>query len=695
MAGRSRIAMLFAVALALTPATGARAAEPTPAQLQRLEDQGLRGIVVAREPGLSASERSDLRADADVDHVRNMRLPDLEVVRAEPGRLVEAVRALEADPDVRYAVPDVQAHAATSDPYWSLMWGLRNTAQPIDGFVGTPGADIDVTDAWLLSTGAGQTVAVVDTGATFDHPDLQGTYATNAGEAGAGKETNGVDDDGDGFVDDWRGWDFVDGDNTPTDGNGHGTHVAGTIAARTGNGAGIAGVAPDTTVLPLRVLDSGGHGSMSAIADAFDFAGDRGIPIVNASLVGPSFQPLEDAVAAHPGTLYVVAAGNDNTDAATYFPCALPEDNVVCVGATDANDARAGFSNYSPTAVDLSAPGVKIVSAWSNGAYMYADGTSMASPHVAGVAALMRAKDPSLTPTQLKSALLASVDPVPALAGQSATGGRLDAAKAVAAVSPDSNDPDGDGIPAASDNCKYAANAGQADADGDGTGDACDATPRGADADHDGVAALDDNCPAVYNPGQDDADGDGTGDACDATPRGPDADGDQYGAMDDNCPTVWNPGQEDHDGDGVGDPCDSTPIPPTPTPPTPVGVAPVVSTPATPAPSGTTRPASTPAAPVLGHPKAGPGALTARRPLTIRFTLDRAATAKITIRRRAGSAYRTAATATVSAKAGGNRFVLRTKVGGHTLRPGRYRVVVQAVSGTQRSKQYALDVTVR
>src|SRR3954471_541092 len=153
------LAALFALSTLLiaVPAPAAPAAEPTAAAIQRLDDQGVRQIVVAREPGVPAAVRTAGRDDAGVDHVANLRLPNTEVVQAQPGRLAEALRALQAEPGVRYAEPDVPVYATTNDPQWPWMWGLQNTGAT----GGTPGDDIDVVDAWHLSTGAGQTVAVV------------------------------------------------------------------------------------------------------------------------------------------------------------------------------------------------------------------------------------------------------------------------------------------------------------------------------------------------------------------------------------------------------------------------------------------------------------------------------------------------------------------------------------------------------
>ena len=228
---------------------------------------------------------------------------------------------------------------------------------------------MDVPEAWTKATGAGVTVGIVDTGLLATHPDLVNQLATNAGETGTDalgrdKRSNGVDDDGNGYRDDWHGWDFVseypsigvsEGDSTagpdndPQDNHGHGTHVAGTVAAQRDNNEGIAGVAPGAKIMPLRALGANGSGTSIAIAEAFDYAGKMGLRVVNASLGGPGLDQTQlAAIQAHPNTLYVIAAGNANVnnDVTPYGPCALPAANILCVGASDVNDRRASFSNY-------------------------------------------------------------------------------------------------------------------------------------------------------------------------------------------------------------------------------------------------------------------------------------------------------------------------------------------------------------
>ncbi len=368
-------------------------------------DQG--EIIVQREPGLSGHERAELRQDAGVELVSTLPIARTELVKPQDGDVRDALTALRGDDEVVSAEPDTRVQATTTVPndfYWTSLWALSN---PND-------TDIDAPEAWDRGAlGDGVTVAVVDTGINASHDDLAGQT---------------VD-----------GWDFVDDDATPQDGNGHGSHVAGTIAAAGNNNTGLIGVAPDARVMPLRVLDDSGSGWMSDIAAGFEYAADHGVPIVSASLGGSYSSVLEDVIGSHPRTLFVVAAGNENGDddnpRDAEYPCAFPEANVICVGASNQNDDRASFSNYGATSVDLFAPGVGILSAWKGApnAYRLLNGTSMATPHVAGAAALALSANPSANSAQLKWALLSSADVKPALSA-SVTGGRLNADGAVAAV---------------------------------------------------------------------------------------------------------------------------------------------------------------------------------------------------------------------------------------------------------------------
>jgi thermitase len=397
-------------------------------------------IIVKRDPGLTAADRADLRADVGARLVEVLRLPETEVVTVPADRADDALAKLNANPSVVYAEPDLlrSAFALPNDARWPLMWGLSNTGQA--PFFGTPGDDIHLLDAWSFSQGAGQTVAVVDSGLDLGHDDL-------AGQIAAG------------------GRNFVQGANPSdlSDPLAHGTHVSGTIAALANNAIGVVGVAPAAKVLPLRVFDSGGNAFDSWIAQAFDYAGDLGLRVVNASLGsegGNTSQTLSNAIGAHPNTLYVTAAGNSgrNNDTRTVLPCEVPQPNVLCVGATDYDDQRPSFSNYGATSVDLFAPGVAIWSTLPGDSYGSESGTSMAAPHVSGEAALLLAAAPSLTAQELKDFIMGTVDSRPGLSGLSITGGRTNAGAALRTLV--GSDADADGVARIFDSCPTVAGSG-------------------------------------------------------------------------------------------------------------------------------------------------------------------------------------------------------------------------------------------
>ena len=376
-------------------------------------------LIVRFEPGVSRSERRQILADHGLASERRLTRSGLELVPASPSVAAD----LEDEPEIQYVEQDrVYPLVATpNDPEFEQMWGLH--AAPDDD-------DIDAPEAWDLTTGASSVVvAVIDTGIAYTHPDLSQNVWTNGAET-----TNGLDDDGNGLVDDIRGWDFFEDDNDPDDVDEHGTHVAGTIGARGNNGVGVAGVNWQVKLLALRAGDQLGL-PLSAIVDSIDYACSKGARVVNGSFGGPGHsQAMLDAINACPGTLFVFAAGNgggdqigDNNDSFPTYPCNYTSANIVCVAATTRGDVLASFSNYGAASVDLAAPGVAILSTKPGGFYQFADGTSMASPHVAGVAALRLALSPAATVGQLRNALLSSVDAKPALTGKVASGGRLNA----------------------------------------------------------------------------------------------------------------------------------------------------------------------------------------------------------------------------------------------------------------------------
>lgn len=410
---------------------------------------GAADAIVRFRSDATGDDRGRARQSARARFDRQLGLKQTQLVRPERGRSVaDTVAALERDPDVLYAEPNVRraATASANDTSFPYLWGLHNTGQTVRGVTGTADADVDAPEAWDVATGSGVTVAVVDTGVNAAHPELSSALWANPGESGDGRETNGLDDDGDGFVDDAKGWDFVESDSDPTDLNGHGTHVSGTIAARANNGAGVAGLAYDSRVMPLRVLDADGSGSVADAIDAYTFAGRHGARVLNASLGGASSSRAErDAIAAFPNTLFVVAAGNggddgvgDNVDTTPEYPCAYTLSNVVCVAASNPRDALTSFSNFGSTSVDLAAPGSQILSTYlgASPSYAYLSGTSMATPHAAAAAALVLSRLPSATTLQVRDALLTTTDQVVALNGRVAGNGRLNAYSAVKAIGP-------------------------------------------------------------------------------------------------------------------------------------------------------------------------------------------------------------------------------------------------------------------
>jgi subtilisin family serine protease len=471
-------------------------------------------IIIKREPGLKAAERADIRADAGVRLVRTLSLPRTEVVTTTDPR--DALATLRRDGDVVYAELDRirTAQATDPDPLMGDQWAL----------FGPAGAGIDAVDAWYTATGVGQKVGVVDTGVDVSHPDFQ----VEDGEPPK------FSPDSFSFVAP-RGSDVSDLD----DSLGHGTHVAGTIAAVQGNGEGISGVAPEAAIVSLRALTSEGSGRDSDIAESFRYAGTHHIPIVNASVAGPgASQTLRDAIKASPNTLFVVSAGNDdhNNDVEPIYPCNTPEPNVLCVGASTESDTVASFSNVGPRSVDLFAPGVGILSTVptalsSPDLYLPKDGTSMAAPHVAATAALvLQAAPTALTTKALKEVLLASAHvPVTREFDASVSDGRLDAAAAVLMAHDGTLPTD--------------------DTDVDGWVDAADACPNGpatdtydgcvSDHDWDGISDDVDNCDLDPHTDQTDLDADGRGAPCDSTPRGHNNDGDHLWQIDDACPNVY------------------------------------------------------------------------------------------------------------------------------------------------------------
>ncbi len=416
-------------------------------------------IIVKLEEDASQEDLRDLNRRTDASVEEDLPQSEVSVVDLPQDLSVsEAVSAYEASPEIEYAEPNflLKPAAVPNDPSFSMMYALNNTGQT----GGVKDADIDAPKAWDTTTGSDDVVvAVIDEGVDISHPDLRDKIWTNAAEVAG----NGVDDDGNGYVDDVNGWDFVNDDASVYDpdpltgtGDEHGTHVAGTIAAAGDNGTGITGVSWRTRIMPLKFLGVDGGYTSDAI-EAINYAVDKGVKISNNSWGGGGkSQALQDAIARadSSGHLFVAAAGNggadgvgDDNDAAPHYPSSYSNPNIVAVAATDDRDTLASFSNFGVTSVDLAAPGVRILSTLPGDAYGSYSGTSMATPHVTGVAALVKSRNLTLGDAKIKAKLLKRVDEKGGLAGKVLAGGRLNAARAVAvstrtsAKSPDTTDP--------------------------------------------------------------------------------------------------------------------------------------------------------------------------------------------------------------------------------------------------------------
>lgn len=340
------------------------------------------------------------------------------------------------------------------DPDFSKQWGMIDT---------------QVKEAWQVSGTMGSedvVVAVIDTGVDYTHEDLVYNMWRNTAEIPG----NNIDDDGNGYVDDIVGWDFVSNDNLPFDlsvdpmqlifggGNpGHGTHCAGNVAARANNGKGIVGVAPNVKIMALRFLSEKGQGTIAGAIQSIKYAVDNGAQILSNSWGSegddpndPNTQALKDAIqyAQDQNSLFVAAAGNghqgvgydNDTDAKPAYPASYDHDVIISVAALDSSDQLGSFSNWGKRTVDMGAPGVVVYSTVPGNIYQDTifdkfgihvtwDGTSMATPHVAGAAALYLSKNPSADWRQIKDALMKSVTPIAAMNGKSTSGGKLNVLK--------------------------------------------------------------------------------------------------------------------------------------------------------------------------------------------------------------------------------------------------------------------------
>ena len=325
----------------------------------------------------------------------------------------------------------IQVQTTPDDTKFDEQWALHNIGQA----GGRSDADIDAPEAWDITTGRSDVVvAVIDTGIDFNHPDLKENMWVNPGEI----DGNGIDDDHNGFIDDVHGYDFANNDGNPMDDNGHGTHVAGIISAVGDNNRGATGVSWGSSLMGIKFLNKNGSGFTSNAVRAINYATmmnqqyDVNIRVLNNSWGGRgSYSSLRSAIVAakEADMLFVVAAGNagSNNDDSPEYPANYNVDNVISVAATNSRDRLTGFSNYGPNTVHLAAPGQSIYNTYKSGGYRYFSGTSMASPHVAGVAALAWSFKPNASYDQVRDAIVSSVDKIDSLDDLIFSGGRLNA----------------------------------------------------------------------------------------------------------------------------------------------------------------------------------------------------------------------------------------------------------------------------
>ncbi len=341
-------------------------------------------------------------------------------VEFSPGASVQqSLDKMISSPDVAFIEPNYKVFpiAVPNDPEISKQWA-HNV--------------IKSSEAWDISTGNDDiVVAVIDTGIDYNHPDLKEHIWNNSAEVAG----NGRDDDGNGLTDDIRGWDFANNDSDPMDDVEHGTHVAGTIGAVCNNSSGICGHAQRLKLMPLKFLGTNGGDVKNGIK-AIEYAISKRVKIMSNSWGGSQgSQALAQVItkAEQAGIMFIAAAGNEsrNADQQPSYPAAYTNNNIISVAATDSGDNLARFSNYGVQSVDIGAPGVSIYSTVPNGRYKSMDGTSMATPLVSGVVALLYAIKPDAKICEIRRALLSSVDVVSSLQGKVASNGRINALKAV------------------------------------------------------------------------------------------------------------------------------------------------------------------------------------------------------------------------------------------------------------------------
>jgi subtilisin family serine protease len=420
-----------------TIARPAPKAEYVPGEvILRLKDPGpsLRGDLYS-EYGADVVERFHLNSSGPeiqkASDIVRLKLPtDLPVEKALD-QLQKDDRVEFAEPNYRFKLSDFRKGEETELPndLTPRLWGLHNEGQ--DG--GQAGADISAKEAWAITQGDsspnGPLIAVIDTGIDYTHPDLADNMWTNPGEI----PNDGIDNDGNGVVDDVYGFNAFDQNGDPMDGHSHGTHCAGTIGAVGNNGQGVVGVSPEARLMAVKIFSDKGESTSASVLRGLLYANKMGADITSNSWGGgPPSEAVKEAFASSQA-LHVVAAGNDKMDNDTvdHYPANYEVENMIVVAATDRRDRRASFSQWGATKVDLSAPGKDIWSTVPRGSYASYSGTSMATPHVSGVAALIASAHPEADATEIKDRLIYGSDLVSQLTDISVSDGRVNAASSL------------------------------------------------------------------------------------------------------------------------------------------------------------------------------------------------------------------------------------------------------------------------
>ncbi|PWS54981.1 S8 family serine peptidase [Pseudoalteromonas sp. meg-B1] len=384
---------------------------------------------------------SDLNSDEVDDNFTSLFSGRLAKFKVSGMSAKEAIERLKSHQAIEYVEPDyrVSIAATPNDPRFEDLWGLNNEGQT----GGTADADIDAPEAWSISTGSRDVVVgVIDTGVDYSHPDLAANVWVNSGEIAG----DGIDNDGNGYVDDVHGINAITDAGDPMDDEGHGTHVSGTIGASGNNGVGIVGVNHDVSIAGCKFLAADGTGSTSGAIKCIDYMvglknSGVNLRVLNNSWGGGGYsQALADAITAseEADILFVAAAGNDavDNDVNPHYPSNYENDNVLSIASTDSRDNMSGFSQWGLTSVDMGAPGSAILSTIPGGGYASYSGTSMATPHVAGAAALVLSVNPDLTTLELKELLMSSGDANAALNGKTVAGTRLNINQALIDADP-------------------------------------------------------------------------------------------------------------------------------------------------------------------------------------------------------------------------------------------------------------------